>query len=245
MKKAISLVLAFVLCLSLCACGVDAAYKPLLKALEDNNYEGIKTALTGLSPDFAAEQAELEMYHQYKDLIEALEKEDFDAAQDDFTKRIPVPADPIYHAVEITPDNWNTYFEIITVEDWHVNGFGEAEDYQLHYRFKLRDEYLAQAKPNDGVNLSVELTYTANYHRGSVDLSTREVTIGGITTNISGQPTGHIPQVFDITWIRENGRLCEVSTFLIQWDNGTQDLYVIEEVPTVTRIQGTIQLLDK
>lgn len=241
MRKVFSLVLAFLLCLSLCACGVDDGYKPLLEAVEAGNYDGIKAALTGLSPDFAAEQAELETYRRYESLISALEKEDFAAAQADLAERIPVPT---YHTVEITQENWDTYFEIFPLEDWCLNGFGEAEDYVVHYRFRVKEEYLSDINVN-GINLSVELSYPANYHRGSVDLANREVSIGGIVTNISGQPTGNVQQVYDVAWIHEGGWFCEVYTFLIQWDDGTQSFYVIEETPTVSRIQGTIQLLDK
>jgi len=244
MKKTIAILLALALCLSLCACGVDKQYEPLLEALEANNYEGIKSALGALSPDFANEQEELVTYRQYKSLINSLENEDYEAALSEVAAMIPAPPEPVYQAQEITMDNWDTYFELVQNEDWRVNGFGEAEDYRVDYQLKLRDEYLEKVNRLN-FNLSVELSFTANYHDATVDLTTREVMIGDIATNISGEDTGEVSRVNDVTYFDETGILSmyNASSYLIQWDNGTQSMYVIEDIPTVTRIQGTIELL--
>lgn len=43
--------------------------------------------------------------------------------------------------IEITLDNWNQYFEIVENTDWRKNAFGEAENLNISYSFKLRDEY--------------------------------------------------------------------------------------------------------
>lgn len=43
--------------------------------------------------------------------------------------------------IEITLDNWNRYFEIVENTDWRKNAFGEAENLNISYSFKLKDEY--------------------------------------------------------------------------------------------------------
>lgn len=43
--------------------------------------------------------------------------------------------------IEITLDNWDQYFEIVENTDWRKNAFGEAENLNISYSFKLKDEY--------------------------------------------------------------------------------------------------------
>lgn len=48
MKKALSLILALVLCLSLCACGNDTKYDALINYIESNDYDNALTELNNL-----------------------------------------------------------------------------------------------------------------------------------------------------------------------------------------------------
>lgn len=43
--------------------------------------------------------------------------------------------------IKITLDNWDQYFEIVENTDWRKNAFGEAENLNISYSFKLKDEY--------------------------------------------------------------------------------------------------------
>lgn len=246
MKKFFCLIVAAVFCVSLCACGVEEQYKPLLEALEANNYEGIKAELSALSEDFAAERNELAKYRQYEALINTIENEDWDGALLEIDKIIPTPPEPVYLMQEITLDNWSTYFELIIQEDWNVNGFGEAEGYSLNYVLRIREEYLEKINKSN-LALSVELSYPANYHETTVDLTTREISIGDIQNNVSGSETGDVKTVCDISYVEEDGILGGryVYTYLIQWDDGGQTMYLIEDMPEVTRIQGTIGIQEE
>ena len=138
MKKAMSLLLALVLCLSLCACGVDKKYTPLLENLDAGNYDGVKDALTELSPEFKADVEKLE---KYQSLIDLLEAENYEDALVDVENRIPVPECEV---IEITMDNWDEYFEIVPDHYWHENAFGEGDSLSCGFSLFLKDEYIAQ-----------------------------------------------------------------------------------------------------
>lgn len=46
-----------------------------------------------------------------------------------------------YEGIEITADNWNTYFELVTVQKENVNEFGEVQFLYLDIFYKIKDEY--------------------------------------------------------------------------------------------------------
>lgn len=185
---------------------------------------------------------ELEKYKKYETLINYMEAEDYEGALADLQNRIPAPEESLYSEVELTLENWDTYFEVVKQEQWITNGFGEAENYEVYYNFKVREEYLTKIKTT-GINLTVELSYTANFHEVTVDLKTREVIIGEIQTNVGGNETGEVKEVRDIRGISKDGSTTGILSYLINWDDGTQSMYIIEDIPTATRIKGTIQLL--
>ena len=54
MRKVLSVFLAVVLCVLLCACGVDKKYNAILEYFDSGNYEGIKSEMMVLSPEFKA-----------------------------------------------------------------------------------------------------------------------------------------------------------------------------------------------
>lgn len=116
-KKVILLIFTVILCLCLCACNVDEKYATLLKHIDSGNYEGIKSEMMILSPDFKVEQEQLlekaVWYEKYQTLITLLEQEDYDGAMADLENRIPKPPRPASTEVAITNDNWSEYFEIL------------------------------------------------------------------------------------------------------------------------------------
>ena len=46
-----------------------------------------------------------------------------------------------YETIEITEENWETYFEVVQFPVWNENAFGEGELFQIQYRLELREEY--------------------------------------------------------------------------------------------------------
>lgn len=58
--------------------------------------------------------------------------------------------------IEITLDNWEQYFEIVENTDWRKNAFGEAENLNISYDFKVKDEYKNTIAAND-TEIAVEI----------------------------------------------------------------------------------------
>lgn len=176
MKKVIALVLTAVMCLALCACGVDEKYTALLEHLDAGNFEGIKTELTALSPDFQAEQdqmtANAALLEKYGDLLAALEAEDYEAALEDILGRMPVPEEPVYAEVVITMDNWTTYFELRPYEECTYNDFGELTFMRSGYALYLKEEYLPLLKEG-GADVSFRVGATAEYWEADFETCAR------------------------------------------------------------------------
>lgn len=58
--------------------------------------------------------------------------------------------------IEITLDNWDQYFEIVENTDWRKNAFGEAENLNISYSFKLKDEYQTAYNNDIAVEIHAE-----------------------------------------------------------------------------------------
>ena len=163
MKKATSLLLALILCLSLCACG------------SGNNV-----------PE---------------------------------TTETPTITEPQYTTVEITIDNWQDYFEIVSIDDWHLNGFGESEGYSNYYKLKLRDEYKEKVKCDalgyiHNVILTVEFTYTWSFNYAEVDFKEMWYSVG----KVSGDQIEEKTEVWDVNGLNNdcctyNSLLSEIEVF--------------------------------
>ena len=168
MKKTISLLLALVMCLSLCACGVDEKYAPLLENLDAGNYEGIKDALIELSPEF---KADAEKLAKYQSLIDLLEAENYEDALVDVENRIPVPECEI---IEITMDNWDEYFEIVPDHYWIKNAFGEGRGLTIGFSLFLKDEYASRLSKTD--NSTIACTVSFDAREKTLDVNWKETT---------------------------------------------------------------------
>ena len=107
MKKALSVLLALILCLSLCACGNQDKYKKydtLIGYIESNKRAG---ALAGLTKLFGTNVFVGQLIVNPSEFTESTDP-------------------PITHTeVEITLENWQEYFEITIEEQWGKNAFGE------------------------------------------------------------------------------------------------------------------------
>ena len=180
MKKALSLTMALVLCLTLCACGVDERFKPLLEHLETQNYEGIKNELVLLSPDFKLEKeqavANAEMLAKYQGLIDLLEAGNYEDALADVENRMPAPE---YEVIDITMDNWNEYFEIVPDYYWRKNAFGEGEVLIIGFSLFLKDEYVARL-PLTG-NSKIACTVCFDAREKTLDVNWKETTFAEVS----------------------------------------------------------------
>lgn len=81
-----------------------------------------------------------------------------------------------YEAIEITLDNWDTYFEFVTQEKQNINAFGELELIYLESFYKIKDEY------NDRVNCALsnvvfEVQTTEAFYYYTIDTSNNTYTL--------------------------------------------------------------------
>ncbi len=185
MKRIILLSLTLALCLTLCACGVDKQYKPLLENLETGNFEGIKNELSILSPDFKAEQEQMaenaealakneEILAKYDSLINLLEAEQFEEALQDVISRIPVPEGPseeeLFVTVELTPENINDYLEFRPYQIEYVDAFGEGTgkfDCGVAISSKVFDQGLIYWSSEDvGIEVFITHDYFSSEYEG-------------------------------------------------------------------------------
>ena len=195
MKKAISLLLALVLCLSLCACG--------------GGNDTTKTTEVPTTTTPATTEPE---------------------------PTAPIETEPQYETVEITMDNWADYFEFVFIEDWEINGFGESEGYSCEYRLKLRDEYASKINLQN-LAITVEVAFKDVLSYATFDLEKMEYTIDGDMSSV-----GEKSNVWEITSLNEE--LCASNSLQgnVDMQGDTAYFYQILE-PTVSRIQGTIELI--
>lgn len=178
MKQLFSLILVLVMCLTLCACGVDEKYTALLEHLDNGDFDGIKTELAILSPEFQAEQAQMaadaDMLAKYDGLIGMLEAGQYEEAIQDVIGRIPAPEGPtneeLYVTVELTPENINDYLEFRPYQIEYVDAFGNGTgkfDCGVAISSKVFDQGLVYWSSEDvGIEVFVPHDYMASEYAG-------------------------------------------------------------------------------
>lgn len=244
MKKILFIILVLVLCLSLCACGVDKKYTALLEHLDTGNYPEAKTELTLLSPDFQAEQekmaADSEILAKYADLIALLEAEDYESAAANVLARIPVPEEPAYTEIAITMDNWTEYFETVYKEDWIINGFDEAEGLNIYYALQVKEEYVDRLTNLMETKVDIEFSSKAVYYNCEYDFSQMTYTKTSVNPNVQGMQEGIQTDTSDLNMIVNHSPVLVSGSLIPEWN-----VVGIPEDFQVLRIQGSICLLDE
>ena len=149
--------------------------------------------------------------------------------------------DSQYETVEITIDNWADYFEIISIDDWKLNGFGESEGYNKYYSLKLREEFHSRINV-ESISLTVEMLFTHSYNHVDVNFDEMKYTIGDVSEN----QIKECSEVWEITRLQDdfctsNAIRADIDVYEIG-DRIDCYISVISNL-TVGRIQGTIELI--
>lgn len=158
--------MVLIMCLSLCACGVKTEWKPMMEQLEAGNYAGAGEELLKLSPELEQEYQqqceEAALYQKYKEIIDSMEREEYEIAAAELESRIPEPPKPESTEVQITMDNWQEYFELREVPT--PDAFGRLQHIAL--LFVPREEYLHRLDYSSEfvVDISHVDTYLGQYH---------------------------------------------------------------------------------
>ena len=80
--------------------------------------------------------------------------------------------------IEISTQNWNTYFEFVELPVFSENPFGEVDTFNLYFRFRLKEEYLERLNPEE-TKIALEVSYTYGHRYCSVDYESQTYELSG------------------------------------------------------------------
>ena len=83
---------------------------------------------------------------------------------------------PQYTIIELTVENWDTYFEVVEVAYFLENAFGEAYRLHIQHYYKLKDEYSKMSGTE--TNIAIQYSYTMGYRECIVDFENKDFTLG-------------------------------------------------------------------
>ncbi len=166
MKKLTVLILVLAIALTLCACGETASVE--------------KEVEVPVIPD------------EYKDLIAAIESEDFDTAQKLLDAMKPVPETPPIKEVKITTENFFDYFEYVELPEFNrrieKDSNGDIKVLMVNPAFVLRDEYKIAVESIDNSTVEAGVKYT-NLAFYPVETAEIDINFSDLTYEITGKPT--------------------------------------------------------
>lgn len=94
----------------------------------------------------------------------------------------------VYEKVELTVENWDTYFEYKEEFFCYNNAFGEFNNAEIDYRYDLKEEYFARLYNNNGSQpwynqdeVTIEYQYAYNWVNYGIDVQQKTYTIEEIT----------------------------------------------------------------
>ena len=97
--------------------------------------------------------------------------------------------------VEITAENWDTYFEFRTVYTWNENAFGETDSLEYPTVLCVREEYIDRIVM-DQVDLAVECTWDENYRYPEIDWENKTMSFGELDKDYGQQShTGKVSEI--------------------------------------------------
>lgn len=140
MKRILCVLLALVICLSLCACGTKAGES--LSEIEEN------AAPTPVVPTPEAWTA---------------------APEEAPATPSPTPDTRSFHRVDITADNWSQYFQLREIPLYSITSSGVIAQVCQTYCVVLRDEYLEQVKGDGDYSVSFTFGFDLYYNTLKVD----------------------------------------------------------------------------
>ena len=225
MKKAISLLLALVMCLSLCACGNSSDVDSNTVATNNSTTEPTTefstepSTTTEPTTEFSTEPSTTEVDSTTSNIIE----------------------------IELTTENWKEYFDtenVVLGYWWERNAFGEIlQLLEVTFYYPLKEEY-----KNRIVNVeNIEVVYEVVLDRGSVDstinFQDEVVILNGAWVSNGNQLT--MTERFSGSRIVEEGlRVGSIQTqgFVEPTEEPTSTVMEGSYFNNIARIQGTLYI---
>lgn len=159
-------------------------------------------------------QAALDVYAPYRDLIDAVERGDFDEAErllDGYRQRKVNDAymNGELQRIAIDDSNWSDYFEIKELTEWTSNDLGETDGFITHVCLCLKDAY-AEAVMVADTSVDFGWQSTCSVKNCTVDTANQIVSIENVFS--SGSTTFGAPEVISGTLSYDGEMLAD--TFL-------------------------------
>ena len=213
MKRLFTLLTALSVCISLCACSTNQNDAKLI--------EEYKNRIAELEELLAMRDEE----------IDRLRGEE----EDDTTENTePENTEPQYTTVELTLENWDTYFEVVAIPVFTKNAFGEYDKFDLVYDFQLKETYYPLLNV-EKTSIGIEISYNYGERLCTVDFENQTYELGERTRTCS---TSEITDKF-----RDDGNRFYCSPFgVMVYDDGEVRYY--EDVEMI-RIQGSLCLKEE
>lgn len=79
--------------------------------------------------------------------------------------------------IQITMENWETYFEFAVIPRFATNAFGEVEKLQFAHLLKLKDEY-AKKVDTSKTKMTIEVSFVYGERSCEVDLANQAYVLG-------------------------------------------------------------------
>ena len=220
MKKALSLILVFVLCLSLCACGTNQDYTEQLEEYE-KRIEELEELLAMRDEEINRLLNELESTPSENAVPDDTDTDNTDSGNTQVQ----------YTEIALTVDNWDTYFEVVAYPTYKQNAFGEYDDFKLEYVFQLKDEYYPLLDSTQ-TNVVMELSYTYGERVCNVDFENQTYELG---ERLRAAQSSQITDLF-----YNSGSIYYCMPFGVMVYSNSEVRYY-EDVEMI-RIQGTLYL---
>lgn len=191
MKRLISVVLLFSLCLNLCGCGKSGKYESAVALMDAGNYEEAIVVFTELGDYEDSIQKLEECYNNiaYNNAIALIAEGAYVEAWEIF-ETIPDFKDVSeylarYQTIDITPANWDKYFEIIDIPIFVDDDFEEVEQIVFSYCVVLKEPYVPQLCVRDALEVIFKVEY--DYYDVPLSVDTNAHTFNYIENETSAR----------------------------------------------------------
>ena len=152
MKRIVTVLLITALSLSLFACAAPAP-----------------AAAPAAEPAPTAEPAPSKgdlLYEKYSDILDALEKEDYDAVIEAVVAMKPVPTPVPVTSVDITMDNYLEYFDIVTRTYDRNDAYGKLSSRNRFATLQLKDQYAVDPENPGEITVGVNMERLHQTYKG-------------------------------------------------------------------------------
>lgn len=146
----------------------------------------------------------------------------------------------LYEEIEITPENWDQYFELVTEGKFSDNAFGEFESFTHYQYLALKREYVDRISSSLS-KLAMELDFTYGRKGCKLDKDNKSYTL---TDRYEVDDYDHESSIYEFHYNNHEGEADYNATIMSSYYNEDEKCLVSFKTDMkVLRTQGSIYLL--